>query len=118
MDTQLSNQTQEELEAALLEGAAPISEEGLELQRRYHQLKSDIAPAEAEMKAIKELLLGEMHDKGVNTLTYKGVPVAAEVTSFRTKVDLPGIVAEFPEVEAKYVSKSISKRFDAKKVVS
>lgn len=115
--TTTAGQTTEELEAALEEGAAPISEEGLELQRRYHELSSMMAPYKSEQDAIKELLLGEMAAKHVTVLTFKGVPVAEKILTTRTKADLPGIIAKYPEVETMFVSQVPGTRFDAKKVV-
>lgn len=115
--TTTAGQSSEELEAALEEGAAPISEEGLELQRRYHELAALMAPYKAEQEAIKELLLGEMASKHVTILTFKGVPVAEKILTTRTKTDLPGIIAKYPEVEALFVSQTPGTRFDAKKVV-
>lgn len=116
-NTTTQGQSTEELEAALEEGAAPISEEGLELQRRYHELSALMAPYKAEQDAIKELLLGEMAAKHARILTYKGVPVAEKINTTRTKTDLPGILAKYPEVEAMFVSQVPGTRFDAKKVV-
>lgn len=115
--TSTAGQSAEELEAAFLEGAAPISEEGLELQRRYHELSSYMAPYKAEQDAIKELLLGEMASKGVTKLTYKGVPVAEKILTTRTKADLEAIIAKYPEVKTMYITQVPGSRFDAKKVV-
>lgn len=117
MTTTANTTTQEELEAALAEGAAPISEEGLEIQRRIHEINAKIAPELAEKKACQELLLEEMAVKGVKILTYKGVPVAENIDTMRTKADLPGIIAKYPEVEGIFVTQVPGHRFDAKKVV-
>lgn len=107
----------DELEAALLEGAAPISEEGLEIQRRWHELKSRMAPYEAELKVIQELLTDEMRSKGVSKLTYKGAVVVEQISTTRTKVDLEGIIAKYPAVRTMFVKTVKGTRFDAKKVV-
>ena len=116
-NTTTQGQSKEELEAALEEGAAPISEEGLELQRRYHELAGLMAPYKAEQDAIKELLLGEMASKHVRILTFKGVPVAEKINTTRTKADLPGIIAKYPEVKAIFITEVPGHRFDAKKVI-
>ena len=115
--TTTAGQSAEELEAALLEGAAPISEEGLEIHRRYHEIQSYMAPYKAELEAIKELMLGEMASKGVNKLTYKGAVVAEKILTTRTKVDVEAIIAKYPEVKGMYVTQVPGSRFDAKKVV-
>lgn len=116
-NTTTQGQSTEELEAALQEGAAPISEGGLELQRRIHEINSEYAPALAEKKACQDLLLEEMAVKGVKVLTYKGVPVAENIDTMRTKADLPGIISKYPEVEAIFITQVPGHRFDAKKVV-
>lgn len=105
-----------EREAALAEGIVPISPEALELQKRYHEIASAMAPLKAEQEAIKELLTAELKSAGATTFTFNGVPVVSidKVTS--KDVDLAGILLMFPAA-AQFIGSKVSRRFNAKKPV-
>lgn len=113
---QTQTQTAEELEAALHEGAAPISDEALELVARYRELRKQKAALDAEQEAIKELILGEMFEKGVNKLTRNGVTEVEEIPTKRKVIDEKGLAEDFgADVIANYISYKDGTRFDAKK---
>jgi len=105
----------EELEAARLEGAEPITPEVLELVERYRELNKLMAPYKAEQEAIKELVTAIMAADHVKALTLNGVPQVELVTATRKKADLEGLSKDLPEVYASYVSTTTYTRFDAKK---
>lgn len=105
----------EELEAARLEGAEPITPEVLELVERYRELNKLMAPYKAEQEAIKELVTGIMAADHVKALTLNGVTQVELITATRKKADLEGLSKNLPEVYAEYVSTSTYIRFDAKK---
>lgn len=118
-ETQIQTQAEialaEELEAARLEGAEPITPEILELVERYRELNKLMAPFKVEQEAIKELVVDLMHKDHVKTLTLNGVPQVELVKATRQKADVKGLAADLPEVYAAYVSTSVYERFDAKK---
>lgn len=113
--TQAAATLAEELEAARLEGAEPITPEILELVERYRELNKLMAPFKAEQEAIKELVSGVMAADHVKALTLDGVTQVELVTATRKKADLEGLSKDLPEVYAAYVSTSTYTRFDAKK---
>lgn len=105
----------EELEAARLEGAEPITPEVLELVERYRELNKLMAPYKAEQDAIKELVVGLMHAEHVKALTLNGVTQVELITARREKADTKALAKDLPEVYASYVSTTTYERFDAKK---
>lgn len=106
---------EEELEAARLEGAEPITAEVLELVERYRELSKLMAPYKAEQDAIKELVIDKMHEDHVKAMTLNGVTQVELVTATREKADTKGLAKDLPEVYAAYVSTTTYQRFDAKK---
>lgn len=104
----------EELLAQLHEGAAPITDDVMELVEQYRKLSKDLKPIKAEQETIKVLILGEMEKEGVNKFTRNGVVEVEDIHYLRQKIDLAGILSEFPGA-AKYVTKEPATRFDAKK---
>lgn len=104
----------EEILAQLHEGAAPISDEALELVLRYRELAKQKKVIQVEQDSCKDLVLEEMTEKGVNKLTRNGVVEVEDVHVVRTEIDIKGILSEFPGA-AKYITKKASTRFDAKK---
>jgi hypothetical protein len=118
-ETQIQTQAEialaEELEAARLEGAEPITPEVLELVERYRELNKLMAPYKVEQEAIKQLVSGMMHADHVKALTLNGVPQVELVTATRQKTDTKALATDLPEVFAAYVSTSTYERFDAKK---
>lgn len=113
--TEVQTLTAEELEAALHEGAAPISDEALELVVRYRELNKLIAPLDAEKKAIAALIKEEMLAKDANQLTRGGVVQVALIPTTKIEFDTDGFKADNPEVYALYAFTKKGTRFDAKK---
>jgi translation initiation factor IF-1 len=105
----------EELEAARLEGAEPITPEVLELVERYRELSKLIAPYKVEQEAIKELVTSIMKKDHVRALTLNGVEQVALIPCKSQKTDTKALAKDLPEVYAAYVSTSTYDRFDAKK---
>jgi energy-converting hydrogenase Eha subunit F len=104
----------EELAASLLEGAAPISPEALELLQQYRQINLDIKKLKADLDPIKELVTAEMRKKGVSKLTHEGVVVVENVVTHTKKVDIPALVRKFP-MAVRFITESVGTRFDVKK---
>jgi hypothetical protein len=105
---------EEELLAQFHEGAAPITDEQLALVERYRALNKEKHVIEAEQKAIKELILEEMDQLGVNKLTRRGVVEVQDVHFLADEWDKKAILMHFPGV-TRFIRKVARTRFDPKK---
>lgn len=84
----------EQAEADELEGIEPASAEALELIRRYRHLKKLMAPHEAEIKTIQNLIKEEMLNKHLGHLTENGVEVTTLSVTHRTGFDKKAAIEE------------------------
>lgn len=111
----MNQQTAEELEAALLEGATTAPTEVFELIERYRELNKLEAPIKAEKEVIKDLIKAELAKEHVRAFTHNGV-VAVELVMTHTKsLDVKGLEADEPELAKKYISVKDGTRIDFKK---
>lgn len=115
MTETLMTQTPEELEAALLEGAAPASAEVFELVERYRELSKIMAPFKAEQDTIKELVKAELVKAHVRKFTHDGVVAVELVKTHSKSVDIKGLTEDEPELAEKYISFKDGTRIDFKK---
>jgi hypothetical protein len=115
MTTTLSQHVAEELEAALLEGAAPASPEAYELIERYRELNKLIAPFKAEQEAIKDLIRAELEKQHVRKLTHNGVVAVELILTHTSTIDKEALKMDEPEIAERYMVTKDGSRIDFKK---
>lgn len=104
----------EELLAQFHEGAAPITDDQLELVEMYRALAKDKKKIEAQQKVIKDLILEAMDEQGVNKLTRDGVVEVEDIHFLQEEWDKRAILIAFPKAAA-FIKKVARTRFDPKK---
>lgn len=115
MTTENATTVHEEVEAALLEGMTPISEELAALREKYNKLNAQIAELEAEKQTIK-ITVGLMADmEGVSMFTENGVKVLGYNTREVVTVDKEALVKHWPEAAKEVITTKQSHTFYCKK---
>jgi hypothetical protein len=109
----LEQLTEEELLAQFHEGAAPASQDILDLIAEYKAAHEAEKEAKAAKEAAKKLILEEMDKQDVNIFTKNGVPVVQDIHYLQEDWDKKSILKAFPGV-MKFITKSAHTRFSVK----
>lgn len=99
----------EQAEADELEGIQPADSATMELIRRFRHLKKLMAPHEAEIKTIQNLIKEDMLKKGLGHLTENGVEVTTLSVTHRTGFDKKAAIEDLGlDVIGAYITTSDS----------
>lgn len=97
-----------------LRASKPISASLLKKVQRVHELKRHMAPMLAEIDQIKADVFKEMDNKGVDLLTRRGVEIVSRDDSTSTSTDSKGLMSDYPEIAALYISTKPIKKINWK----
>lgn len=106
---------QEEVEAALNEGKAPLPMHLNSLLAEYNKINAEIAVLEKRKTEIKLIAGLEADQAGVTMFTVAGVNAFGFNISERRSADLNKLQAEFPEVAKAVIETKTISSFYAKK---
>lgn len=106
---------QEEVEAALLEGKAPLPASLVDLHKEYNDINEMIAELEARKTTIKTVVGLQADMDGVSMYTINGVNALGFNQRTTTNVDRKKLASEFPEAFAAVTSTSTGSTFFSKK---
>lgn len=105
----------EEVEAALLEGKAPLPESLVEYRKEYNDINEMIAELEARKLTIKTVVGLQADMDGVSMYTVNGVDAFGFNSRTTTNVDRKKLAKDFPEAFAAVTSTTKSSTFYSRK---
>ena len=105
---------QEEVEAALLEGTAPLPEELVELRKEYLDINEMIAELEARKTVIKTTVGLHADMSGVSMFTVNNVNAMGFNPRTTVTVDKKQLMNQYPEVFDELSSSSTTQVFFCK----